>query len=315
MIVARMPRPLRAWKALVVPVSILLVWDIGVTLLYFADPTHFDGLELQFTLFGSAIGLFVGFMVNAAYDRWWEARTLWGQIVNSSRSLARQLMVLLDTAADVDIDTDTDTAVADRPGRPASGRSAELVNATVAYVHLLRVALRHQPMPPEATTYLTPKALARVARTTNKPHTVLSLIAEGVDDAGRRGMIGELSRLQIESTLVALTDAQGGLERIKNTPLPVQYRFLPRSISIIFSIILPFAIVSDLGWATPIGSGLVSLMFLLALQVGDELAEPLVDGIYDIPMTALCRTIEIDLTEMLGEPSPARVTPVNQVLW
>lgn len=298
-IVARIPRPVHAWRPLVVPFVVLLAWDIGVTVLWYAEPTRFMGLELQFSLFGSAIGLFIGFMVNAAYGRWWEARTLWGQVVNSSRTLARELLVLLDST-----DPRAD------PELPAA-----LIRAAVAHPHLLRAALRQQPMPPEAAKYLTPAALEHVSRATNKPNPVLTVIAGGLSHARSIGMVGELSVLQVESSLVALTDAQGGLERIKNTPLPVQYRFLPRFVSIVFSAILPFAIVEDLGWATPVGSGLVSLMFLLALQVGDELAEPFVDGIYDVPMTALCRTIEIDLVEMIGDPAPPRVTPVDQVLW
>jgi ion channel-forming bestrophin family protein len=77
-------------------VGALLVWDVLVTVLYLSEATHFEAIDIQFTLVGTVIALFVGFTVSASYQRWWEARTLWGQVVNSSRTLARQALVLVD---------------------------------------------------------------------------------------------------------------------------------------------------------------------------------------------------------------------------
>jgi putative membrane protein len=299
MITSRVPRTPRAWRSLALPLAALLVWDVGVTVVYLNGWTEFGGIRIQYTIFGTAIALFVGFMVNAAYARWWEARTLWGQVVNSSRSLAREALVLLDP--------DVPDA---RPAIPG-----EVVRAQVAYVHVLRTALRGQELPAEAAVYLPEDVLAQVRSRANRQTAVLTWIGGRVSEACRRGMVGELSALQLEQTLVALTDAQGGLERINNTPMPVQYRFLPRFFARLFCVILPFAVVEDLGWATPIGSGLVGLMFLLAIKIGDELGEPFVDGINDVPMTALCRTIEIDLVQMLDQEPPQQVAPVDHVLW
>jgi putative membrane protein len=291
--------PLRAWRTLAVSITVLLVWDVLVTVLYLNDVTHFEAIDIQFTLFGTVIALFVGFMVNAAYGRWWEARTLWGQVVNSSRSLARQSIVLIDERA---------------PGA-VPGLPARVVRNQIAYVHVLRTFLRGQPLPVEAAQFLERDSLARVEAATNRQTAVLLESDRLLSEAYRHGMVGELSRLQMEGALVALTDAQGGLERIRNTPLPVQYRFLPRFFSRLFCLILPFAVVADLGWLTPVGSGLVGLMFLLAVQIGDQLADPFADDVYDVPMTAITRTIQIDLTEMLGDEAPSQVEPVEQVLY
>ena len=290
---------MHALRSIAVPFTLLLVWDVLVTVLYLSDVTTLDSLEIPFTLFGTAIALFVGFMVNAAYQRWWEARTLWGQVVNSSRSLAREALVLIDETGD--------------GARP--GLSAEVVRAQVAYVHVLRTALRAQPLPAEARHQLTADVCASVEAATNRPNAVLTHVGRLLGEAARRGMLSDLRLVQIEATLVTLSDAQGGVERIKNTPLPVQYRFLPRCFSRMLGVILPFALVNDLGWATPVGSGLVALMFLLAVQVGDDLAEPFADSVYDVPMTAITRTVEIDLTEMIGVQPPTAVRPVDRVLW
>lgn len=299
MITSRLPRTVTAWRPLLVPLVVLLTWDVLVTVAFKVGWIEFRGITIQYTLYGTAIALFLGFMVNASYARWWEARTLWGSIVNHSRNLGRQATTLLDrTVPD---------ARADLPG--------EIVRAQVAYVHALRTSLREQPSPPEVADYLAAEPLARVRSSTSSPTAVLSHVGRLLAEAQQRGMVGDIARVQIESTLSVLTDAQGGLERIKKTPLPVQYRFLPSFFARAFCLILPFAVFKDLQWWTPVGSGLIGMMFLLAVQVGRDLADPFLDRVHDVPMTAICRSIEIDLLEMIGADTPEAVGPVKQVLW
>lgn len=299
MITSRIPRSASVWRPLLVPMVALLTWDVGVTVAFQLGWLEFPGIDIQYTLYGTAIALFLGFMVNAAYARWWEARTLWGSIVNHSRNLAREATTLLD------------------PTVPGARRElgAEMVRAQIAYVHSLRTSLREQAPPPEIDRYLALDAAARVKNASSGPTATLTHLGRLLAEARRRGMIDDYARVQVESTLSVLTDAQGGLERIKKTPLPVQYRFLPSFFARAFCLILPFAIYQDLMWFTPIGSGLVGLMFLLAVQVGHDLADPFRDHVHDVPMTAICRTIEIDLLETIGADAPLPVTPVAQVLW
>ncbi|WP_082554274.1 bestrophin family protein [Aeromicrobium sp. Root495] len=299
MITSRLPRTASAWRPLLVPLVVLLAWDVGVTLAFQLGWVEFRGITIQYTLYGTAIALFLGFMVNASYARWWEARTLWGSIVNHSRNLAREATTLLDDSVP--------------DARPAI--IPAIVRAQIAYVHALRTSLREQADPTEIDVYLDDAALRRVTAATNTPAAILVHIGQLVREAHRRGMVDDIARVQVSSTLGVLTDAQGGLERIKRTPLPVQYRFLPSFFARVFCVILPFAIYKDLMWFTPIGSGLVGMMFLLAVQVGRDLAEPFRDGVHDVPMTAISRTIEIDLLEMIGTDAPDAVAPVNEVLW
>jgi putative membrane protein len=298
MITSKLPKTASAWRPLLVPVIVLLTWDVGVTIAFKKNWIEFHG-TIQYTLYGTAIALFLGFMVNASYARWWEARTLWGSIVNHSRNLARQATTLLDPSV---------------PGaRPEI--IDEIVRAQIAYVQSLRTSLRGQPLPPEVDVYLDEAAVDRVRGATNAPTAVLTHIGTLLSEAHRRGMVDHISRVQVDSTLSVLTDSQGGLERIKKTPLPVQYRFLPSFFARAFCIVLPFAVYADLQWWTPVGSGLVGMMFLLAVQVGRDLADPFLDRVHDVPMTAICRSIEIDLLEMIGGETPEAVVPVNEVLW
>ncbi len=179
----------------------------------------------------------------------------------------------------------------------------------------LRFALRGQPDGPEIARYLKPDDCAKIQAMANKPNAILTRAAMLLREAARSGMIDSVGRARIESTLVDLSNAQGGLERIKRTPMPNHYRFFPALFTRLFCVILPFAVVSDMGIYTPFGSAFVGLMFLILLQIGDDLMEPFNDGIYDVPMTAMCRTVEIDLLQMLGEEAPEPIKPSDGVLW
>jgi predicted membrane chloride channel (bestrophin family) len=208
MITSRLPRSASVWRPLLVPTIMLLTWDVGVTVAFQLNWFEFPGITIQYTLYGTAIALFLGFMVNAGYARWWEARTLWGSIVNHSRNVAREATTLLD------------------PTVPNARRELgpDMVRAQIAYVHSLRTSLRQQDPPPEIDRYLSRDAAVRVKNASSGPTATLTHLGRLLAEARRRGMIDDFARVQVESTLSVLTDAQGGLERIKKTPLPVQYR-------------------------------------------------------------------------------------------
>ena len=283
------PRVRGAWRPVLPYAAALLLWDVVVTVVWFARDGRGVRIELQFSLFGSAIALFIGFAVNAAYARWWEARTLWGAVINGSRSLARQALTLLDEQ----VPTARPSVV---PG---------IVHAQIAFAHALRASLRGADLPQEAEEHLPVLRRASLRSVRNQPNAVLTDIGRLAQEAARAGMVDPIARVRLESTLMVLSDAQGGLERIKNTPLPVQYRLLPALFARVFCVVLPVAVVPDLGLLTPVGSTLVGVMFLMAVQVGKDLADPFTGDVNDVPMTALTSTIETDLLQMLSRRAPA----------
>ena len=105
------------------------------------------------------------------------------------------------------------------------------------------------------------------------------------------------------------------MERLKNTPLPNQYRFFPTFFTQLFCILLPIGLVETLEYATPLGSTVAGLMFLAVLRIGDDLVDPFANTVHDVPLSAMCRTIEIDLLQAIGDPSPEPLAPVKGVLW
>ena len=112
-----------------------------------------------------------------------------------------------------------------------------------------------------------------------------------------------------------IANAQGGMERIKNTPLPNGFRFIPNFFTRLFCIILPITVVEALGIYTPIGSTLIGLIFLAALSIGEDLSDPFANSVHDVPMSGMARTIEIDLLESMGREAPPKLEPANGVLW
>jgi putative membrane protein len=276
------------WK----PLALLFVWDVVVTATYFIIP--FTAPSLPLTLFGSALVLFLGFRSNSAYQRWWEGRGLWGLMINASRNLARQARNLL----------------------PEEAREAKraIVLHQIAYVHALRCQLRRQKPDADVTRFLSKDdpALAR----TNIANGLLDGTGRRIDDARRQGRIDTIQQAAMEAVLVDIANAQGGMERLKNTPLPVQYRFFPTLFTHLMCLLLPIGLVETMGLATPLGSTVAGLMFLAVLAIGDDLVDPFDNSPHDLPLSAMCRTIEIDLLQAIGDPAPPPLAPDQAgILW
>jgi ion channel-forming bestrophin family protein len=279
------------------PLVALFVWDVIVTVTYFWLP--FTAPSLPLTLFGTVLALFLGFRSTSAYQRWWESRTLWGAMINASRSLAREAVTFL--------------------GPRDEGQTRDLKRSIVlrhlAYVNALRCQLRRQPPRDEVLRFLSAEEAAEPLARVNVANALLDGTGQRIALAQREGRIDTIQQTQFERVLVDIANAQGGMERIKNTPLPMQYRFFPALFTRLFCLLLPIGLVETLGIATPIGSTVAGLMFLAALRIGDDLVDPFANTVHDVPLSAMCRTIEIDLLQGIGDQAPEPVQPVKGVLW
>lgn len=294
MIVAAVPRLSRLVEEVWRPLALLFVWDVAVTVGYFTLPFHAPSLPL--TLFGSALALFLGFRSNSAYQRWWEGRVLWGAMINASRNLSRQLRNFLNIAEAHDL-------------------RRRIVLRQLAYVNALRCQLRRQPVDDEVLHFLSKGEAEPALIRANIANGLLDGTGRRIDDARRHGWIDTILQSRLEATLVDIANAQGGMERLKNTPLPTQYRFVPTFFTHLLCLLLPVGLVETLGIATPLGSTVAGLMFLAVLRIGDDLVDPFSNTVHDVPLSAMCRTIEIDLLQSLGEEAPPALLPVRGILW
>lgn len=269
--------------------GILTVWQESLQL---NAPVTLQALSLL----GVALGIFLGFRNNAAYDRFWEGRKLWGRLVNVSRAFSRNLTTYLPT----------DTA-------------SEVVRAptyrVIAFCHALRMQLREQMDVAELASLLPPEDLARLNSAKNIPNLVLLALGRDVQALHRGGLVGEQAAVELSRQLSDLSDIQGGCERIKNSPIPHSYTVLIHQIVALYVVALPFGLVGTLHHLTPVVVLFVAYTFLGLDAVGDEIEEPFGEDLNDLPLSAICRTIEVSLRETLGERDlPPLMTPKNGVV-
>lgn len=288
-----LPRIWRRW-------AVNMAFAIAVTVAHetFGLLRDSDVTALPFTLIGFALSIFLGFRINTAYDRFWEGRKLWGQLVNTSRTLTREILTL----------------VGPRPGEgegPAdlAERRRRMVRMVIAFPHALRQRLRgEEAMLADLAPYFTAEELARLAGERNRPNAIVQRLAELIEAAYRDGLVHPQHVPVLHAALTSLTDVQGGCERILNTPIPFAYQVLLRRIVGVYCYALPFGVLHTLGTLTPIVVFMMAYAFYGLDALGDEIHEPFGNDANDLPLAALCTTIEIDLRQRLGEtelPAPA----------
>ncbi|MEP7366842.1 MAG: bestrophin family ion channel [Acidobacteriota bacterium] len=294
---------IRIWPGVSRRLGLLFFFDTTVAMLYTFAGAKFLALpELPLAIMGGAISIFLAFRTNSAYDRWWEARILWGGLVNFSRTFARQVLTMFDR--DV------------RSGDAVRSFQRLLVLRMIAFTCALRCHLRGQNPFPELEGILGPSDTEGFRSHTNVPAAILLEMGVSLRHAYERGWIDSMRWTSFDRSLTELTNIQGACERIKNTPLPRQYDFLPRLLVGFFCILLPFGLVGGLGLLTPVASTLIGFIFVALDSVGREIENPFENTVHDTPMTSLTRTIEINLRQHLGDAlSPRDIKPVEGFVY
>lgn len=293
----------------------LLAWQWRAVLLYLVASTAVVLGErwldlsavmlpgLPVAVVGGAIGIFVSFRTNSAYDRWWEGRKLWGQLVNSSRHFCSQVLVYLPHEGPGE------------GGKP-SALQVELVRRQIAYVHALRVLLRQQDLraDPELRRFVAEAELGALAAGSSPTHSLqqrnLELLAQEV----AAGRLSELRMQKFDDTVRALLDVQGGCERIKKTPFPKGYGFIAERLIQGYGVLLPLGLVGGIenDWIAIPLTVLVCLSFSLISEVGRVLEDPFTMFWPALPLSALATTIEINLRERLGEEGLPALPVANE---
>ena len=250
-----------------------------------------------FALLGIALSVFLGFRNNACYDRWWEARKDWGQLIFTSRDLARQTLVLVDAKA-------SENAARQR-----------LLNIAIAFAHALVGHLRPGNHAARALARLPDDLAPGYKASRNAPDYLLREM--GRDLAGLRASdaISDFQWAQLDCTVGRMSAMLAACERIRNTPVPFGYTLLLHRTAYLFCFLLPFGFADALGWATPFVTALVAYTFFGLDALGDELEEPFGVLPNDLPIMALAETIEINLREALGETDlPPLPQPKDYIL-
>jgi putative membrane protein len=241
----------------------------------------FDGAP--FALVGIALSIFLGFRNNACYDRWWEARRQWGELIFLARNFGRQTLSLEHTPE----------------GMESRKRLIRLVIAfTWALAKHLRPSAESRSGPAH---WLDNAEREMVERSRNRPDAILRLIATELARLRAGGAIGDVLFQTLDTTLGRMGLVQAACERISNTPVPFAYTLLLHRTAYVFCILLPFGFADSLGWATPFAAALVAYTFFGLDALSVHLEEPFADIPNGLAVSAMAETIEINLCEALGE--------------
>lgn len=224
------------------------------------------------TLIGIALSVFLSFRNNACYDRWWEARKLWGQIIQSARDIARQTVVL------------------DEAPEETSPERREILTAIIAFGHAVVGQLRQ-----------TPGVAGQPPAVVEPADAILHGVAARIGRLLREGRLAPVEALALNDSLRRLTQALVGCERLSNTPLPFAYTLLLHRTAYLFCFLLPFGLADMLGWSTPLAAMLVAYTFFGLDALGEELEEPFGLMPNNLPIAAYATAIEIHLRAAMGE--------------
>lgn len=245
-----------------------------------------------FTLWGLTLAIFLGFRNTVAYQRYWEARTLWGELLIVSRNLTRQTLSLM-------------------PALSAAPRKA-LALGLVGFGYLLKFQLRGE----NADLALLARLEVDAALLTkqNPASAQLGRLGQQYLNAARHTQTSDVAQMNIDQQLSRLSYVLGGCERIKGTPIPYPYILLLHRTVYVYCFLLPFCLVDSIGWFTPLAVCILSYTFFGLDALGDQISDPFDTLPNDLPLDAMCRNLEIAVLELLDEPAPEALKAVDGVL-
>ena len=292
-------RMLLAWRGSVLPQLLPRLFLIfGISMVALAVHAHWLPIRVNlsttpFSLIGIALAVFLGFRNNASYDRYWEARKLWGQALNAARSLTRQATTLPRR-------DDQNHGLADSDVR---ADVLEFVRVLGALPHALRHQLRHTDPREDLAARLPAPLLDRVMAARYRPAILLQWLGEWVGQRTHDKTIGDWAALAFDRNLNELSNAIGGCERIASTPLPFAYSVMIHRTVYFFCAALPFGLVESIGNFTPVFSVFVAYTFMAHEAIASQLEDPFGTEDNDLALNALSSTIEDAVRDMVGEPS------------
>lgn len=318
------------------PVVLSAVWAAVVVCLQLSLASY--GIDCSMPIaplgtIGVAVAFYVGFKNSQAYDRFWEARKIWGGIVNVSRAWGNQVLTFVSSHhAPHDVD-ESDVKNIQR----------SLIYRQLAWINVLRYQLRRktpwafvakrgakkymqetdvEAMRAEIAELLVDEERQVICAQANGATQVLRWQSEELKQVVENQLTEEFRLISMMGLITEMYALQGKCERIKNTPFPRQYAYFSGVFVLIFIGLLPLGIVGELAdrgnpmiWLTVPISVVISWIFWTMESVGDSSEDPFENFINDVPMSALCRTIEIDLRQMLGETdTPPPLQSENDIL-
>ena len=263
--------------------DLIIVLSVSLSALFVTNRYQELLPEMPLTIpafIGTAISILLSFKLSQSYDRWWEARKVWGAIVNDSRSLVIQLQSLTSKGNDEKI--------------------KKIAFRQIAWCYSLGQSLRELNPTDNLDEFISEEDLKEIKKHKNKPLALLQLNASDIKQLKETNQLDIFSQLQLDNTLVRLCDSQGKSERIKTTVFPVTYRLFLHAIIYLFVVTLAIALRVDGLFEIPLLVAISSAFFLLE-KTATHMQDPFENRPTDTAMTAITKTIEINIKQLLKE--------------
>ncbi|MCK6158994.1 hypothetical protein KZX29_09335 [Moraxella osloensis] len=285
------------FKRLIVPQTLLFIFSF---LIYFYQ-THIatEPVPLNpsvFAILGISLAIFHGFCNNAAYDRFWEGRKLWGTLVWLSRNIARQVLTL--------------------PNVSMAEKQA-FIRHQIAFVHSLRQQLRGEDNTANLQRLLTVEEQQAVVGQDFIALRLTQIMGQMLANWQTEQKIDVWQWQSLDNTLGEIAHVQAGCERINNTPIPYAYFVLLHRTVYLYCFMLPFGLGNTIGWVTPFVVSFVGYTFMALNEIVDEISEPFGTGENELPLGMMCDTIETQLAMLSHQqfaPEQKPRVPANVVI-
>ncbi|OJV12852.1 MAG: hypothetical protein BGO21_03715 [Dyadobacter sp. 50-39] len=269
--------------------EILFVTIYGIAIEVIYQNFHITNISIPMTVhsvLGTIISLLLAFRSNQAYDRWWEARIIWGAIVNDSRTFARQILSLMEDPLDPD---------------RIDGFKKRMIKRQIAWCYALGKGLRRDDPMPMISKFVSEDELEYLKDFDNKHVGLVQLHARDLNNALKQGWVNPYQQVELDQTLTRLCDHMGKSERIKNTVFPSTYSLYIHLALHFFILLLPFGLVQLFGFLMVPVLVVITACFFLIEKMAIHLQDPFENKPTDTPVLSISRNIERDLKQMMKD--------------
>ncbi|MEQ6121850.1 bestrophin family ion channel [Reichenbachiella sp. MALMAid0571] len=294
------------------PFIVGTAYGFVICLLSFFSKVDFSIPWSPISIMGIAVAFYLGFKNNSSYDRTWEARKIWGSIVNNSRTFGAAVVSFVQIEDSIAI-------------------QKELIYRHIAWLTVLRHQLRlskpwehiesraqvyapnitedyNSKLDQELSLYISQEEIQSLENKANKATQLLKIQSQRFQELKDKSAYEDFRHMEFHKLVTTFYEDQGKSERIKNFPFPRQYASTALWMTIVFSFFVPFGLLNgfkDMNglayWLSPFLSGLIIWIFFLMEKIGDYSENPFEGSYNDVPITSIAKAIEIDLREMIND--------------
>lgn len=245
------------------------------------------GLPVYHTVLGGVVpslvlGLLLVFRTNTAYERFWEGRKLWGNLVNTTRNLARQIWGI----------------VAEPEPEDKENKKAALY-LLVAFAVTTKLHLRGESVNSELEELMQPSRYLKLKTMNNPPLEVAFWIGDYLQEQYHRNCVNTYQVNGMQELLNSMVDVLGACERILRTPIPLAYAIHLKQLLLIYCLLVPFQLVKDLNWWTGPVVALISFTLFGIEQIGIEIENPFGHDPNDLPLDTICSTMRRNIEDLM----------------